>query len=188
MRFQWPPSEEHAWTIQTIKKPKNQKNFFFPLQKHNHLLLGVRIQDISQPVTLFFPISEGKCFQLELKPEEWAMLPYPIESHAVDTVWQPLELNLENYTLDFAYYPWENRQFRMRALVDSEGHMVLAYRINKNGQTVTYLSPKDHTMLLPEDTYIIPPTNQINQKSIHLVSSQSRLQVKKAPEGRYFLL
>lgn len=188
MRFPWPPSEEKGWTFETVKQSKKQTNIFFPIQKHKSILLGVRIREAVQPTQLTLLISEGKAFKIPLQPEIWTMFPYPIESHATESVWQGIELDVPESTLELAYYHWENRQFRMRALIDSDGAMLLAYRINKNGQTVTYLSPKDHTMTLPEDTYVIPPTSLLNEKSIVLHSAQSKLPVKKAPEGRYFLV
>lgn len=188
MRFQWPPSEEHGWRFETVKQTKNKTKIFFPIQKHNYILLGVRILDLAKPTQLVLSIAEGKEFSVKLNPGEWSMFPYPIESHAIDSVWQSLEVDLDTCLLELAYYHWENRQFRMRALVDSQGAMLLAYRINKNGQTVTYLSPKDHIMTLPEDTYVIPPTSLLNEKSILLQSSQTTLSVKKTPEGRYFLV
>jgi hypothetical protein len=188
MRFHWPPSENHTWRFETVNQTKNQTKIFFPLQKHNFILLGVRIQGTHQPATLTLPVAENKAFQISVEPDVWTMLPYPIECHAIETIWQVIEIDTHDFTMELAYYHWESRQFRMRALVDVEGTMILAYRINKKGQTVAYLPPKDHIMTLPEDAYIIPPTSLINEKSILLQSSQTTLPVKKVPEGRYFLV
>lgn len=189
MKFPWPPSEEENWVLQTHKVTKQkEKNFFLPLQKQDHLLLAVRIRT-SEPNTRFdieIPVGEAYAFRFQAKSQTWTTLPYPIEQHAIGSVWQSIEVPLDDYTIELAYFPWHSRHFRMRALVNTEGHMVFAYRINKKGQTVLYTPPKDHLMTLPEDTYIIPPTDQINTKSILLLPSQSHLLVKKTPESRYF--
>lgn len=193
MRFPLPPSEEESWILQTytVKTQHTQEKdqtFFLPLQKQDHLLLALRIRPEKdcESIHLEIPVSESKFFNLQIEPDTWTQLPYPIEQHAIGPVWDRICISLEEYTIELAYFPWTTRHFRMRALVDTEGEMILAYRINKKGQTVLYLPPKDHTMTLPEDTYVIPPTSQINSKSIVLFSAHSHLRVKKVPESRYF--
>jgi len=189
MRFTWPPSEQSGWDIRIFHQTeKDKKTFFLPLQNEGHLLLAVRILAKETIDSLEIPIAYKKYFSVEIKMNEWTMLPFPIEQHAIGPVWETLELPTEEYTVELGYFPWTTRHFRMRALVDSEGEMLFAYRINKKGQTNIYLAPKDHLMTLPEDAYIIPPTHLINDKSILLVSSQSKIQVKKIPESRYFVL
>jgi hypothetical protein len=187
MRFTWPPSEANGWDIQTHKQ-KEKKPFYLPLQNQDFLLLAVRIVTDTSANVLEIPMESNKSFLLEIKTNEWTMLPLPIEQHAIGPVWETIEVPLEYCQIQLGYYPWTTRHFRMRALLDSEGKMLFAYRINKKGQTVSYLPPKDHTMTLPEDTYIIPPTHLINEKSILLVSAQSKIEVKKLPESRYFTL
>ncbi len=189
MRFTWPPSEEKGWEIETFQqRQKDKKTFFLPLQKQDHLLLAIRIKAKEPTILVEIPVAEKKCFALSLQTDEWTMLPFPIEQHALGAVWEKFELSVDDYTIELCYYPWTTRNFRMRAMVDSEKKLLFAYRINKKGNTDTYFPPKDHIMTLPEDTYIVPPTRQINEKSILLVSSQSTIDAKKTPESRYFSL
>jgi hypothetical protein len=189
MRFTWPPSEEKGWEIQSFHQTeKNKKTFFLPLQKQDHLLLAIRINAKESTIHIEIPVAEKKWFALTVSPNEWTMLPFPIEQHAIGAVWDHLELSIEECTIELGYYMWATRNFRMRAMVDSEKKVLFAYRINKKGNTDTYFPPKDHIMTLPEDTYIVPPTCQINEKSILLVSSQSNIDAKKTPESRYFSL
>lgn len=189
MRFTWPPSEETGWDIQIYHQTqKDKKTFFFPLQKQDHLLLAIRIEAKESTIQIEIPVAEKKYLPLTAISNEWMMLPFPIEQHAIGAVWEKLELSVEECRLQLAYYPWTTRNFRMRAMVDSEGNLLFAYRINKKGRTDSYMPPKDHIMTLPEDTYIVPPTNKINEKSIYLVSSQTKIHAKKIPESRYISL
>lgn len=189
MRFPWPPSEEESWILQTYKNQK-QKTFFLPLQKQDQLLLGVRIQmpEVADILDMEIPVGNMKAFKIQVRPNVWTTLPYPIEQHAIGTVWEQFDISASEYTIELAYFPWNTRNFRMRALVDKEGEMILAYRISKKGQTILYMPPKDHIMTLPEDTYILPRTDEMNTKSITLYSAQAHLPVKKNPESRYFNL
>ncbi len=189
MRFTWPPSEEKGWEIQSFHQTeKNKKTFFFPLQKQDHLLLAIRINAKEPIIHIEIPVAEKKYLALTATSNEWTMLPFPIEQHAIGAIWERFELSVDEYTIELGYYPWTTRNFRMRAMVDFEKKVLFAYRINKKGYTDSYFPPKDHIMTLPEDTYIIPPTCEINEKSIMLVSSRSTIDSKKTPESRYFSL
>jgi len=189
MRFTWPPSSQNGWDIQSFSQEKKENNtFFLPLQKSSHMLLAIQIRTSESRVSLEIPVGNTKSFLIEIPSNEWTFLPYPIEQHAIGAVWESLDISLDTYILDLAYFPWTARQFRMRALVDSEGSVLFAYRVSKKGATVAYFPPKDHTMTLPEDAYIIHPTYLLNDKSILLVSAQSKIEVKKIPECRYFSL
>ncbi len=189
MRFTWPPSEEKGWEIETFQQTeKNKKTFFLPLQKQDHLLLAIRIKAKEPTVHLEIPVAEKHCFTQTLQTNEWAMLPFPIEQHAIGAIWEKFEISVDECMVELGYYPWTTRNFRMRAMVDFEKKVLFAYRINKKGYTDSYFPPKDHIMTLPEDTYIVPPTSLINEKSILLVSSKSTIEAKKTPESRYFSL
>jgi hypothetical protein len=188
MRFTWPPSEQSGWDIQTYHQKQKEKPFFLPLQKQDQLLLAIRITANKSTIPIEIPLVKQKGFTINSMTGEWSMLPFPIEQHAIGCVWETMEVPVDDCVIDLAYFPWTTRNFRMRALVDTEGKMLFAYRINKKGLTDIYMPPKDHVMTLPEDTYIVPPTSLINNKSILLVSSQSKLEVKKIPESRYFCI
>jgi hypothetical protein len=186
MKFPWPPSEQNGWILQTEKT--KEKDFYFPMMSEQNLLLALRVH--TQEVLEHFDIRliNDMAFSVKAEPNVWVQLPYPIEFHAIGGFWKYFQIPCKEYSVEFAYFPWKTRHFRMRALVNREGKLLAGYRVNKNGQIVAYFPPKDDTMLLPEDTYIVPPTNEINTKSILLVSAQSRILIKKLPEGRYFHL
>lgn len=185
MKFSWPPSEQKGWQIQTIKQ--KEKTFFLPLQKHSDLLLALRVLSKGQK-NLEIPVGQQKSFTLQIQPEEWLMLPFPIEQHAIGPVWDSLVFDSENIQLELAYHPWASRVFRMRALLNEDEEMLFAYRINKNGQTILYFPFEGRELKLAEDAYLIPPTHLINEKSIHLVSLNTSIPTKKMSESRYFSL
>lgn len=201
MKFPWPPSEDSGFEIvgplrpekphETTPQKKTKENtFFLPVQKQDTLLLAVRIKtnDLSS-ITLTIPVGGQKAFHLTCKHDEWTMLPYPIESHAIGAVWTTFEMEGEGiYSIDLGYYPWKTRSFRMRCLINDEREILLAYRINKNGQTICYLPPVTSSWKLPEDSYFVPKTSNINQESILLLSAQSEQRIKKVPESRYFVV
>lgn len=172
--------------IETQKNKKKETEFFLPIHSQELLLLAIRIRSVEPVEVLQLPLPGGRAFQLSVTPNTWIKLPYPIEHHATGSVWQPFLLKSSDYEIDLAYYPWKSRMFRMRALIDNEGTLIAGYRINKNGQTVGYFPPKNDTMKLPEDTYVVPPTNKINEKSIILVSAQTSIAIKKWPEVGIF--
>ena len=186
MRFTWPPSEQNGWTLQTSKS--NEKEFFLPMMPQNHLLLAFRIQCEEPLENLEAILINEKAFLIPTEKASWIQFPYPIEFHALGSFWRNLRIPSSNYSIELAYYPWKTRIYRMRAFIDSEGTLLAAYRINKNGQTVPYFPPKNDTMRLPEDTYMFPPTAEINTKSILLVPSQTSIYIKKLTEGRYILI
>ena len=156
------------------------------MMTEQNLLLALRVHTQELFETLEIHLINNKVFSVQAEPNSWIQLPYPIEFHAIGAFWKNLRIPCKEYSVEFAYFPWKTRHFRMRALVNSEGTLVAAYRVNKNGQIISYFPPKDDTMSLPEDTYIVPPTAEINSKSILLISAQSKILIKKAPEGRYF--
>lgn len=185
MKFTWPPSEQNGWDIQTEKQ--KEKNFFFPMSPQNHLLMALRIHSETSIDSIEIVLSNDKRIFLPVLLDSWVKLPYPIEFHATTAFWMYLSIPAIDATIDLAYFPWKSRVFRMRGLLDADSNLIAAYRINKNGKTIAYFPPKDDIMKLPEDTYMIPPTDLINSRSILLVSSQTSVPIKKLGEGRYFL-
>jgi len=183
MKIPWPPSEQTGWLIETYKEKTTR--FFFPPQKHNHPLFAFRINHMTE-------VTVSACTQtkfiIKANVNEWTMFPYLIEAHAIGPVWESMEIGLSNGTVELAYYPWQSRMFRMRVLTDEDENMVIAYRVNKNGQTIASTSYQNKPLVLAEDAYVIPPTDLINEKSIILVSSQTTIPTKKMPESRYFNL
>ena len=187
MKFLWPPTEETNWTLHTYKT-QTKLPFFFPLQKHGTLLLAFRVDSPEPSVHLEIPVAGSHAFAMDISSNTWTMFPYPIEEHAIGAVWSELKFPSEALltAVHLGYVPWSSRTFRMRAFLNGMDEIILAYRYNKNGQVVAYLPPFDTEWRLPEDTYLIPKTTEINSKSILLVSAKSTTFTKRAPENRYF--
>jgi hypothetical protein len=185
MKFPWPPSEQDGWRIETQTKTK-ETLFLFPMMPQTNLLLAFRLISQEPVENLEVVLANEQAFLVPVSQGVWTQFPYPIEFHAIGPFWKGFNISAENYQLDLAYFPWKTRSFRMRALIDNTGTLIAAYRINKNGQTVSYHPPKNDLMRLPEDTYAIPPTGLIQEKSILLLSAGTHIPIKKTPEGRYF--
>lgn len=196
MKILWPPSEENGWSIQsyqqksrkqeTTRNQETKTTFFFPLQNLHSVLLALRVNSESGKVSVEIPVAGRKGFSVDISGNQWTMIPYPIEQHAIGPIWSELHFSGQVESIELGYVNWNSRTFRMRGLLTEDGDIFLAYRYNKNGQVVAYLPPFDTLWTLPEDTYMIPLTRQINEKSIVLVPARSDVRVKKTAENRYF--
>lgn len=178
MKFCWPPDETKNWILESVKLTQS-KYFFSTFPKSSHiLLLGYRIVENTTPNLRLVTLNKQE-FILPNESNTWHMFPWPLEIHAIGTVWSHLESVNENHTIELAYYPIALRQFYMRALLNEEGEMVFAYRYNKNGKLIWFSPYKTEIMSLPEETLTFPPTTQVNAKGIHLLASKSLLKTKK---------
>ena len=178
MKISWPPCEENEWMIESIKF-KNSKYFFqnFPKPK-DLLLLAYRIKSEQAP-NLELISEHSLKYKLESTVNTWNYFPWPIEQHTLGIIWSHLETDQENLEIELGFYPFSLRQYYMRGLLNEEDEMVRGYRYNKNGQLMNFIPYKTEIMTLPEDTYIIPRTNQMKEKGIHLLGAKSKIQIKK---------
>lgn len=182
MKIPWPPSEHDGWSIEETKETTNI--FHFPLFRHDKVLLSIYIRnkDVNESINAKIYLQNKTYFECIISYNTWTALPYPIETHANGTFWSHITLESSNtpFQIEWGFFPWSQRQFRMRGLIDETGILVAAYRFNKNGQVITFIPIKDEQMTLPEDTVLIPQVKYINTQSIILQSSRTTIQTKKA--------
>lgn len=181
MKITWPPSEPDGWSFD--EKIETTKTLFFPFFRHDKVLLAIKITnfDFEDSIKARIHLTNTNYFDFEIPYNTWTNLPYPIETHANGSFWSHISLDSSNkpFKISWAFYPWHQRQFRMRGLIDKEGVLLAAYRFNKNGQLMTFVPIKDEQMTLPEDTLLLPETKNINSQSILLQSARTKIQTKK---------
>ena len=182
MKITWPPSEPDGWSFE--EKKESTKTLFFPFFRHDKVLLAIRITNYEfqeEIIKAKIHLTNTQYFEFQIPYNTWTFLPYPIETHANGSFWSHITLDSSNrpFQITWGLYPWNQRQFRMRALIDETGALLAAYRFNKNGQLMTFVPIKEEQMTLPEDTVLLPQTKQINIKSILLQSSRTKIQTKK---------
>lgn len=181
MKITWPPSEPDGWSFEEKKEPT--KTFFFPFFRFDKVLLAIKITnyEFQDSVKAKLHLTNTNYFDFEIPYNTWTPLPFPIETHANGSFWSNISLDSSNrpFQVSWGFYPWNQRQFRMRGLIDDEGALIAAYRFNKSGQLMTFIPIKDEQMTLPEDTVLLPQVKQINTQSILLQSSRTKIATKK---------
>jgi hypothetical protein len=181
MKITWPPSEHDGWSIEEKKETTN--TFYFPFFRHDKVLLAIYIRnyDFNESIKAKIHLQNKSYFEFALPYNTWTALPFPIETHANGSFWSHITVDSSNrpFQVEWGFFPWNQRQFRMRGLIDENGVLLGAYRFNKNGQVITFIPIKDEHMTLPEDTVLLPQVKYINTQSIILQSSRTKIQTKK---------
>jgi hypothetical protein len=181
MKITWPPSEHDGWSIEEKNEPKNI--FYFPFFRHDTVLLSINIinYEFNDSIKAKVFLQNGNYFDFVISYNTWTPLPFPIETHANGTFWSHITVDSSNrpFQIEWGFFPWNQRQFRMRGLIDENGVLLGAYRFNKNGQLITFIPIKDEQMTLPEDTILLPQVKCINTQSVILQSSRTTIQTKK---------
>jgi hypothetical protein len=181
MKITWPPSEHDGWSIEEKNEPKNI--FYFPFFRHDTVLLSIYITNYesNESIKAKIHLLNGSHFEFLIPYNTWTPLPYPIETHANGSFWSHISVDSSNrpFQIQWGFFPWNQRQFRMRGLIDEDGILLAAYRFNKNGQIMPFIPIKNEQMTLPEDTVLLPQVSHINTQSIILQSSRTTIQTKK---------
>jgi len=180
MKISWPPTEETRWRITSLHTQK--KRFFLPVLPLEQAYFAIRCLT-EEPIQLELNTRNSKSFLFEAKPNEWTLLPYPIESHTLEVFWDSIEVSSE-CSLELASFQWNLRQYRMRVLLNEEGYMISAYKYNKNGHLMSMLPYEGEPFTASEDGYILHP-NWL-KTSAELFPLGRVFSTKKWPEDRYF--
>lgn len=184
MKITWPPSDQSGWQIEPKTQKKDNNKIFFPFFRHDQVLLAIRVKGEQTNFAAKAWLQQQKYLEFTVNTNEWTALPYPVESHAADTFWSHIELEseVEINSYEWGFYSWNERLFRMRALITLDNILLAAYRINKNGQVISFIPIKDEQMTFTEDALLLPKVENINRQSILLQSAKTKIQTKKPKE------
>lgn len=190
MKITWPPSEQSGWSIEQNILQKEKNKIFFPFFRHDTVLLAILIiteKDIQTNVKAKAHLRSNNYLSFKIQTNQWTYLPYPVESHAADTFWSHIELpsDLEIKSYEWGFFSWNERLFRMRALITENNQLIAAYRINKKGQVISFIPIKDEEFTFTEDALLLPQVKQINSQSILLQSARTKIETKKPKENTW---